>query len=193
MSHIIGELPYIRGYLRREYTRNHVDGHGDYYPCLIHGLRIVRGRQIQFQSVLSDVWAGAPFLAPVEAFCWRLPTAPRMTRPTGPDSYAYIQPWDCFSSTFGVYQFSMWRNAPVYALPDRKPGRYHCTLDFDGSDLADDDEQHKHLHICLMADGQIAAFPNNRILFEDRAYFDVFPAGERPDFEALGGGPYSAE
>lgn len=187
MSYIVGEIPYFRGFLRREYTRNLEDGHGEFYPCIVFGLRVARGRSLQLQCVLTDKYAGAMFLAPIEAYCWK-PTTP-FEKGRRPDM-TYIQPWDCFSSEFGVHRWSMWDGMPCYALPEKRKGRYHCTLDFTGTDLADDDEQHKHLHMVLMDDGQVSAFPNNRLLVHDAAYFDVM--SEKPDFIALGG-RFSAE
>lgn len=153
---IIGSLPQsFDGFLRREYTRNLVDGHGDYYPCHIHGLRLVRGSSIQLQCVLLEGihrsaddsavpagfrWAGAPaldaeggypgcgFLAPIEAFCWRIPDAPR--QPGARPDMTYIQPWDTFSETFGIHEFEFHRRMRALILPDRIPARYRCSLDF---------------------------------------------------------------
>ena len=45
MSFIIGSCEkWFPGFIRREYTRNLQDGHGDYYACFIHGLRVIQGR-----------------------------------------------------------------------------------------------------------------------------------------------------
>jgi hypothetical protein len=63
-------------------------------------------------------------------------------------------------------------------------------VDFTGSDLADDPEQHKHLHICFLQGGLIGAFPNNRVLFRDDAFWKVMD--QKPDFTSLAG-EYRAE
>ena len=195
MSFIIGEMPYLYGFIRKEYTRAHKDGQGEYYPCIMFGLRVVRGQQLEIQSAMTDengAVGGAQWLLPIEAYCWEEPIAPR-PRPILPEDFTYIQPWDCFSSTFGVHQWTMWRNAKVLALPLGKPGRYHCSLDFAESDLALDGSQHKHLHLCKMFDGSMAAFPNNRLLLCDPAYFRTHnPQEPFPSFLALPG-PHTGE
>ena len=209
---IIGSLPQsFDGFLRREYTRNLVDGHGDYYPCHIHGLRLVRGSSIQLQCVLLegvdragtecsipagfDVWRrdtfdaeggypGCGFLAPIEAFCWRVPDRPRA--PGQRPDMTYVQPWDTFSETFGIHEFEFHRRMRALILPDRRPARYRCSLDFIGSSLAENNDQHKHLHIFDMDDGSIGAFPNNRVLWIEPAAWRE-PTSERPDFLSLAG------
>lgn len=83
---IIGSLPQsFDGFLRREYTRNLIDGHGDYYPCHIHGLRLVRGSSIQLQCVLLEgIHRSADDSAVpnnrvlwIEPAAWRAPTEAR--------------------------------------------------------------------------------------------------------------------
>lgn len=190
MAFIVGSIPYIYGFIRREYTTGFKSGWGDFLRCKIFGVRVLRGVSIEFQSVIEDEreGAGAMFLAPIEAFvcestaeanpegfnAWR--ERPNMT---------YIQPWDCFASEFGVHQFDLMKQMRCLVLPDRLHGRYHCTLDFIGTDLAEDSLQHKHLHIVRLDNGLIGAFPNNRLLMVDPAQWDV--CTERPHFEALGG------
>lgn len=44
-------------------------------------------------------------------------------------------------------------------------------------------EQHKSLSVVFLEDGNIGAYPNNRIIFEDPAFWETVT--ERPDFEAL--------
>lgn len=182
---IIGSLPQsFDGFIRREYTRNLEDGHGDYYPVHIHGLRVVRGSSLQFQSVFTGKFAGAGFMAPIEAFCWRIPDRPRA--PGEKPYMRYVQPWDTFSETFGIHEFEFHRRMKALILPDRVPARYRCSLDFIGSSLAENNDQHKHLHLFDMEDGSIGAFPNNRVLWIEPAAWDK-PTEERPDFLSLSG------
>lgn len=188
MSYVVGEMPYMHAFLRREYTRGLQDGHGEYYPCVVYGIRAVRGFSLQFQCVLTERHGGANFLAPIEAFCWKESPPPK--KADGSLDMDYIQPWDTFSSDFGVHEFSFLRRMKCLVLPQRKPARYRFTIDFIGSDLAEDDLQHKHLHVVHLEDGQIGAFPNNRLLMCDPAFWETLT--ERPDFIALGG-EYLAE
>lgn len=183
MSYIVGSIPkFFTGYMRREWTRNLIDGYGDYYWCVIHGMRVQRGRTLQLQCMIGEgQGAGAGFLAPIQAFCWDKPKTPRRA---GPVDMTYVQPWDCFSETFGAEVFELHDRMKCLVLPDRREARYRFTLDFTGSSLADLEEQHKHLHIVDMADGSIGAFPNNRLLWVAPEWFKE-PTTDRPDFIAL--------
>ena len=100
-----------------------------------------------------------------------------------------VQPWDSFSSEFGVCTFDLMKAMRCFVMPGRMGARYHTTLDFAGTDLAEDSLQHKHLHIVRLDDGRIGAFPNNRLLMDDPAQWTV--TQERPDFRALGGEYYA--
>lgn len=185
MSFIIGSFDkFFGGYLRKEYTRNMQDGYGEYLPCVMHGLRVVRARSLEIQCVLAEYGAGAGFLAPIEAYCWKIPEKSR-TKGQAVDM-TYIQPWDCFSDTFGVHEFEFHRRMKCLILPDRREARYRFSIDFIGSSLAEWSEQHKHLHIVELEDGSIGAFPNNRILWIEPAIWQE-PIQERPDFIALDG------
>lgn len=182
-NYIIGSLrPWRYGYLRREYTRSMLDGHGEYYFGAIHGLRVIEGESLWFQFMMMEDHAGAGFMAPIEAFCHAIPEQPRAP---GPVDMTYVQPWDTFSSSFGVHQFEFHRNMRALILPDRRPATYWCSLDFAESSLAENTNQHKHLHLFLMADGSIGAFPNNRIIWDDPAFCK--PTETRPDFTSLWG------
>lgn len=182
---VIGSVDkFFPGFIRKEFTRDMQDGYGEFLPCVIHGLRVVRGRSLEFQCVLTDYAAGAGFLAPIHAFCWKKPDEPRVQGE--PIDTTYIQPWDNFSDTFGVHEFEFHRRMKCIILPDRRPARYRFSLDFVGSSLAEWNEQHKHLHVVELEDGSIGAFPNNRILWVEPAIYDE-PCVERPDFKSLNG------
>ena len=184
MSFIIGSCEkWFPGFIRREYTRNLQDGYGDYYACFIHGLRVIQGRSLYFQCVMSDeAVAGAGFLAPIEAFCWKIPEAPR-TKGVLVD-YTYVQPYDCFSNTFSVHEFVFHKRMKALILPDRMPARYLFSIDYSDSALAEFAEQHKHHHLFELENGQIGAFPNNKVLWLEPAMWEQ-PLTEKPDFLAL--------
>lgn len=184
MPHIIASIPYFNCYVRREYTRNLKDRHGEFIPGVAYGVRCVRGHSLWFQVMLKEPEDGSPndtggasFLLPIEA----LVHAPCPK----PDDMTYVQPWDVFSSDFGVCAFDFVARGAVFVLPDKRPGQYRFTLDFTGSDLADDPDQHKFLSVAFLEGGLIGAFPNNRLLWRDDAFWKVLD--HRPDFESLGG------
>lgn len=186
MAYLTDKVAYFRCLARREYTRNRKDRHGEYIPAIAYGVRCVRGQSLWFQCMLMEPDDGSPnntggasFLLPIEALC---------TKPCPkPDDMTYIQPWDVFSSDFGVCTFDFLSAA--YVLPAKIPAQYVMSFDFTGSDLADDSEQHKHLHLCFLENGLIGAFPNNRLLFRDDAIWQLMD--QPPDFTSLAGEFYA--
>lgn len=189
MSFIFDRIPYFKGYVRREFTRNLKDGQGEFLPCVFVGVRCQRGLSLYFQAWLQDGsgGAGAMFLAPIQA-CVGVVSKPA-GEPVAPllkdIPPALIQPWDVFSETFSVSRIDLFHRSRVYALPDRAPGRYLMTIDFAGNELSEDLEQHKSAHIVVFDDGHIGAFPNNRLLVEDLAFLTDGVTKERPDFVSL--------
>jgi hypothetical protein len=91
---------------------------------------------------------GAMFLLPIQALAMKpceLPDA------------MYVQPWDVFSADFTCTRIELFYRSVAYVLPMRMRGRYLMTFDFTGNELADDVEQHKHLHLIAMDAGWLAA------------------------------------
>lgn len=178
MAYIYGDIPFFECLVRREYTQNLESGHGEYIPAVAHAVQAKRGRSLQFQCVFTAGGeAGAAFLLPIEALCWR--PSPK------PFDMTYVQPWDCFSDHFTVHEASFVARGAVNVLPAKKRGQYRFTIDWAGSDLADHFEQHKHLHLVFMDDGLIGAFPNNRLLWDDPAFWET--TRELPKFRSLSG------
>lgn len=174
--HIYGSIPFFECLVRAEYTRNRKSGHGEYLPAVAHAVRCVRGHSLWFQCVFTERHAGAAFLLPIEAL---------VHKPCPPVPTAEVQPWDVFSSEFGVSADTFAARGAVEVLPARVRGQYRFTLDFAGSDLSEHPEQHKALHVVFREDGLIGAYPNNRLLWSDPAFWRV--TDERPPFEALAG------
>lgn len=177
MAYVLGSIPFFECLIRKEYTQGLKSGHGEYIPAVAHAIRCVRGHSLWFQCMLLDPYGGCAFMVPTEALCW----APCEL----PDDLTYIQPWDVFSSEFGVCEIDFVRRGAVEILPARVKGQYHCTIDFVGTDLAEYPEQHKSLHICKLENGLIGAFPNNRLLWSDPAFWKTVDAV--PRFASLGG------
>jgi len=182
MAFILGNVPFFECFVRAEYTRNQQDRHGEFYPAVAHAVRCVRGQSLMFQVIFTEKHGGASYTLPIEALTWK-----PCDRPA---DMTYVQPWDCFSSTFGVTELEFVARGAVDVLPGRIKGQYRFTIDWTGSDLADHFEQHKHLHVVFMDGGLIGAFPNNRILWSDPAFWVT--TTERPDFQSLAG-EYRAE
>jgi len=176
MAYILGNIPFFECLVRREYTRNRVDRQGEFLPAVAHAIRCQRGDSLLFQCVFTETFGGASFLVPIEAICWK---------PCPPLPAVAVQPWDCFSPDFGVCEFDLLRRGRAFLLPDKTPAEYRFTVDWTGNDLALHFEQHKHLHVVFSGTGHVCAVPNNRLIWDDPAFWKA--TEERPDFTALSG------
>lgn len=176
MSTIYGSIPFFECFVRAEFTRDRKDRHGEFYPAVAHAVRCVRGHSLWFQVIFTKQHAGAAFLLPIEALCCH----PCAYEPAG-----IVQPWDTFSSEFGVSEIDFVRRGAVSEVRLGMRGQYRFTIDFVGSDLAEYPDQHKHLHVCFFEDGTIRALPNNRLLWSDPAFWTT--TTEKPDFLSLSG------
>lgn len=174
MSFILAPIPYFHCLVRKEYVRDLADGHGEFLPALAVAVLCIRGDSLQFQVVLAEPLAGCAFLLPIEALvtkaCDRAPTK-------------VCEPWDCFASEFGVCEITALRRGAVRLIKDQCLAEYRFTLAFTGTDVADDPAQRKLLHVVLREDGLVGAYPNNRLVFLDRALFGDLT--EKPDFATL--------
>ena len=195
MAYIYGSVPFFECLVRTEYTRNHKSGHGEYLPAVVHAVRCVRGHSLWFQAIFTQQHAGCAFLLPIEAL---------VTKPCPSVETRVVEPWDAFSSEFGVCADPFvargvvevsdpevrWPSGELRWPSRRVRAEYRFTIDFAGTDLAEHPEQHKSLHVVFREDGLIGAYPNNRLLWHDPAFWTV--TTERPPFESLGG-EYRAE
>ncbi|HXF89581.1 MAG TPA: hypothetical protein VNK48_14595 [Xanthobacteraceae bacterium] len=174
MPYLLAPIPYVRCLVRKEYLRNLEDGHGEFLEATAVAILAVRGDSLHFQVILHEPLAGCAFLLPIEALaikpCEALPTK-------------LVQPWDCFSSDIGVCEIAVHRRGAVRLLKDGALATYLFTVASTGTDLADDPAQRKLLHVVAREDGPLGAYPNNRLVFIDRALFGDLT--ERPDFKTL--------
>lgn len=185
MSFLLDNIPFFHCLVRREYTRNLADRHGEYLQAVAFAACCRRGRMLSFHLALrgtdekdAEQFTGGAMFAevPIEALAWKPCEKPK--------SLDDIAPWDVFSETFTVVELKFIAGGKVTVLPSLRAGRYLFTLDFCGSDLADDPQQHKQLHVLKMDAGGFAAVPNNRLLVHDDAFWTVDTA-KRPDFVSL--------
>lgn len=177
MSFLFDNIPMQRVWVRGEYLRNLERGHNDWVEGVAHAVRCRRGFALHFQVALLNPYGGAQFLLPIQALAWKK-NAPEVPLPE-------LQPWDCLSDTFSAVELRLLAGGGVSIIPNLETDRgiYRFSIDFGVDDLADDPEQHKTLHVIRREDGNYGAYPNNRLIFHDRAFWDEIK--ERPDFEAL--------
>ncbi len=175
MAYLFDNIPLMRVHVRGEYLQDLAAGHGTYLEAIAHAVRCRRGSSLWFQVNFKEPFGGMSYLLPIEALTWRPDVPAKATE--------LVQPWDCMGDHFAVCEMRFLARGGVQVLPDRSAGQYRFSIDFGGEDLADDTAQHKTLHIVWRADGSIGAYPNNRLLWEDSAFWDV--CTDRPAVTSL--------
>lgn len=182
MSLFLASIPYFQCLVRREYTRDLRDGHGEYLSALAIAVECRRGRMLGFQVLLTGQDARASHV-PTAGAMFRLPLEALCSKPCDRPAPTVIAPWDCLSDEFSVETIELIHEMRAYVLPGRLSGRYMFTIHQARSDFTDDPEQSKQMHVIQMDDGWFAAVPNSRLLIEDLAFFEA--TKERPDFAVL--------
>lgn len=142
----------------------------DYEHGYVFGLQSYKGRCLQFHVLLES---GAHFRhVPLHWLLHYIPSnADRLP-------LELLQLWDCESHKPVVTAFNFLQDYEVdVVLKDKgtMPGAYWCTVDWlpdtpQHANLLGQPDQNKCAHLILLANGQIAAQPTNRVLFKD-AYF----------------------
>jgi hypothetical protein len=174
MAFLLENIPRFDCLVRREYTRDLQDGHGEYLKASAEAILAVRSDSFWFQVILHEPYAGAAYLLPIEAL---------VTKPCKPVPTKELMAWDAFSSTIGICELRSVRRGAVRLLKENLLGEYRFSVASTGSDLADMVSQRKILHVVFREDGIIGAWPNNRLIFLDRALFGDLTA--KPDFLTL--------
>ena len=197
MAYLTANIPYFKVWIRREFTHNHRNYHGEF----LHGLAIavteIPDRSLSFQVVFTGcedeenrvtsphggaMWARMPIQSLVadeelEQFPPRIPNH-------------FVQPWDCSSRYFSIVRYDRTSSSPWIVKIDGQfyNAKYYFTIDYTNGDeitsLGDDVAQHKQSHILAITNGefagQIVAQPNNRVRVTNPALW-VTGSGA-PDF-----------
>lgn len=141
---------------------------GEYEPCVIFGVTSIPSRALHF-SILCE--SGAQWA--------RIPL--QMLRHERPHAVAPLHPlhelqhWDSHGYEFSVTRYEYLREMSCrFRLTDGRwvPATYWFTLDHLENGFSDYPPEHKcyHLLLCDDGSGQIAAMPNNRILWDDKSW-----------------------
>ena len=183
MSTLICNLPSVQVWVRREYLRDHVDGHGEYVPGIWLTAKSIPGRAFYFECYLPTYGAIYDKL-PISAFV-SSPEAPVPDLPL-----TELQFWNCmdYGVVSVVKQFTAsmtWEIRPRQHPPIK--GTYVCTLDSyhadpDGVDYSTSEQpsEHKAHNVIELQNGQFAAYPNNRCRVYDTSLTPTEPLV--PDF-----------
>ena len=174
MAYLNANIPPIYCKLRKEYLYDLKEHHGESEDCVIIGITSIPGRAILFNIMLPN---GACF--------WRLPISAffqkSFDRANVPNMQAHeLELWNSFSYYPSVTTFDyLIGEQGRYLGLDKKfyAGEYQFTIDWahpepnildvEHSEIPD---EHKCAHILALTNGNYAAQPNNRILWNVGSY-----------------------
>ena len=177
MGKLVENIPPIECMIRKEFLRDHRDGHGEYEHCYWVTAKSIQGRALYIESYLTEYGALYDKL-PISAYCWK--------EVENPLSLSHLQMWDCLSYDIVCIEktFMRARNCRVF-LPvsnEFMNGQYMFTLDpYGEGTLAETPNEHKSYNFIKLDNGQFGCYTNNRILWEDMSFTPVKP--KRPDFK----------
>ena len=197
MAYLTSNIPYFKVWVRKEFTHNHRDYHGEF----IHGLAIavtaIPDRSLSFQVVFTGCEDEDNRLeSPHGGAMWARMPIQSLVMDEVLDSYPprlpnhFVQPWDCSSRYFSIIRYDRTSSSPWITKIDGQfyNAKYYFTIDYtngeEDTSLGDDVAHHKQSHILGITSGdfkgQIVAQPNNRVRVSHPAWFEM---GEgAPDF-----------
>jgi len=184
LSQLICNLPAIHVWVRREYLRDHEDGHGEFVKGVWVSCKSMPGRAFYFETYLPDY--GAMFdKLPISAFVSE-PETPKK------DLELYnLQFWNCMD--YGVVsmhkQFVSSMMFEAYTRDQGKlKGTYVATIDNYHADIntidystSETPAEHKSHNLLELENGQFGLYPNNRMRIYDNSLTPDKPL--MPDFK----------
>jgi len=164
---------HIYGWVDQSILRGVTADTGEYERCVIFGATSIPSRALHF-SILCE--SGAQWARiPLHKLRHEKPTSNRI------HDLPQLQSWDCHGWDFAVVQYEYLREMGChYKNRDGEmiPASYWFTLDHMDNGYSQYPPEHKCYHMLLLEDGsgQIAAQPNNRILWRDDSFVRPNPA-----------------
>ena len=170
MAYLNANIPATYAQIRKEYLYDLKKHHGEVEDCIIFGLTSMGGRAILFHAIMGN---GAIF--------YRLPISAFIQQGYRPEDVPKrrldeLELWNSFSYYPTVITWNILSAASCkYICKDKKwhHGRYLFTVDWahpDGNILDTDHSEipheHKCAHIIALDDGNFAAQPNNRCIWD---------------------------
>ena len=184
MSQLICNLPAIHVWVRREYLRDHEDGHGEFVKGVWVSCKSMPGRAFYFETYLPDY--GAMFdKLPISAFVSE-PETPKKDL-----KLHNLQFWNCMD--YGVVsihkQFVSSMMFEAYTRDQGKlKGTYVATIDNYHADIntidystSETPAEHKSHNLLELENGQFGLYPNNRMRIYDNSLTPDKPL--MPDFK----------
>ncbi len=170
MAYLNANIPVEYAQIRKEYLYDLKSHHGEVEDCIIFGISSITGKSILFHAIMEN---GAIF--------YRLPITAFIQRGFKPEDVPRrrldeLQLWNCFSYYPSVHSWDILEaQAGKYIGKDKKwhHGKYLFTVDFAhpepnilDTDHSEIPHEHKCAHIIALDDGNYAAQPNNRCIWD---------------------------
>jgi len=155
-----------------------LDGDAGFEPCVIIGVTSIPSRCLHF-SILCE--SGAQWARiPIHKLRWEKPRAVTFEHQDILHPISDLQCWDSHGWDFSTVQYEYLREMGCeYLTPNgtKIPASYWFTLDHTDNGFSQYPSEHKCYHLLLLEDGsgQIAAMPNNRILWKDDSFVKPNP------------------
>tara|TARA_R110000782_G_scaffold115441_3_gene205497 strand:- start:1268 stop:1939 length:672 start_codon:yes stop_codon:yes gene_type:complete len=194
MPYLISNVPSFKCWVRKEFTCNHEDYHGEFIHAMAFAVNTIPDRSLSFQVVFTgcendfdggdNVHGGAMWARmPIEALVADIPLDEWPERMED----HLCQPWDCESRDHSIVVMDRVSSSPWLAKIDGGffDARYMFTVDYTNNEIADSPDQHKQSHVLYLTEGpwegNIVALPNNRVRATSPA---LWRTGEgAPDFK----------
>ena len=169
MAYLNANIPATYAQIRREYLYD-LSGHvGESENCIIFGMASITGRALLFHAIMEN---GAVFYRlPISAFIQPGFDVKKVPRPRLDE----LELWNCFSYYPAITTYDLLASqSGKYYGKDKKwhRGAYLFTVDWahPESNIVDTDHseiphEHKCAHILALDDGNYAAQPNNRLIW----------------------------
>jgi len=184
MAELICNLPSEDVWVRKEYLRDHQDGHGEFVAGVWVSAKSIPGRAFYFETYLPEY--GALFdKLPISAFLHKKKT------PTPDLPLNNLQFWNCMD--YGVVSIhKQFIGSMDFEVLSRDhgtlTGSYVCTMDNYHSDInaidystSETPAEHKSHNLLALDNGQFCLYPNNRMRVYDNSLTPQEPL--QPDFK----------
>jgi hypothetical protein len=184
MSYLNANIPPIYCNIRREYLYDLKQHHGETESCVVFGIASISGRAILFHCLLES--GAIYYRLPISAFIQK-----EFDRRNVPDqNIEDLELWNSFSYYPNVISFDFLVGQRCKYLNKNKKfyhGQYLFTIDWahPESNILDTEhseipDQHKCAHILALDNGNYAAQPNNRILWNISSFTT---SSHKPDYK----------
>ena len=166
MSFLVHPLPPENVFVRKEYLYDLEYGHGEFTPGLWISVKSTQHKALYFETLLTEYGALYDKL-PLSAFVWKTDH--------GDLPLDVLQLWDCFDNHLTVVEKPILSRCEFFGK-DKKMhgGEYLFTIDNAHPDksitdvnFSEHDPEHKSFNIIQLDNGQFAAQPNNRVIWND--------------------------